>query len=478
MIIDGISATEVPQSATVPARAVAAFLGVIERKLGVTILRDMRNHSHDQALTEPLRLARTLTERGILKEVGRNSSRFVDEPRMKSWYAICNDTSGHAVGGTTWDSEADALYAALAEGLERYIWLSQVDYYRDPIRTTADGIAKKGAHIRPEAFVGFSDAQRTGRPERTLRKDAEYLWIAGTSLITGSPTYIPAQIASRAKEEKASAREPYIRQTTTNGLATWPTRSGARLAGMLELIERESYMMMWLNQLTLPRLSLTRLCADDPSLARGVAICERYRLKTHVIQLITDAPTHVVAVVIEDMSAMAPRFSVGLRAHRSLSAAIKKAMTEALRARRFVRMWNEEGNTWDTNTPQETVGHRERVYYWSVPEHARHLEFLVAGEIIDAAPTPWDTDDEEAHLQRMLTWCRDTGLECISLSLGASAKNPTPWYIEMIVMPEIQPTYLTEPLRAFGGTRWHDIPKARGYTVREAPYAERPHPFA
>lgn len=478
MIIDGISATEVSPGAAIPERATAAFLAFIERKLGVTIVRDMRNQFHDLALAEPLRLARVLTERGILKEVGRNSSRFVDEPRMKSWYAICNDTSGHAVGGTTWDSEVDALYATLAEGLERYIWLSQVDYFKNPVRATTKDIAKKGAHIPPNAFVGFSDAQRINRPERTLRDDAEYLWIASTSLVTGSSIYIPAQVVSRAREDKTSAREPFIRQTTTNGLATWPTRAGARLAGMLELIERESYMMMWLNQLTLPRLSITQLCANDPSLARSIETCARYRLKTHVIQLVTDAPTHVVAVVMEDMSAVAPRFSVGLRAHRSLSAAIKKAMTEALRARRFVRMWNEEGNTWDTSTPQETVGHRERVYYWSTPEHARHLEFLVAGEEVLPAPAPWDTDDEEEHLQRMQAWCRESGLECVSVSLGESAKNPTPWYIEMIVMPEIQPTYLVEQLRAFGGSRWRDIPKARGYAVREEPYAERPHPFA
>ncbi len=478
MIIDGVSATELPGNATPRERAIVSFLSFIERKLGVKIVRDTRNQLYDATLAEPLHLAYLLKEKGILKEFGRTSNTFPDEPRMKSWYAICNERTSHAVGGTTWESDRDALYAALAEGLERYIWFTQDDYFQNPVRTTVAGIAQRGAHIPPEGFVGFSDTQREGRATRTLRDSAEYLWITGTSLISNTPIYVPAQVATRAQEEKKASHEPYIRQTTTNGLATWPTQSGARLAGMLELIEREAYMMMWLNQLTLPRLSLTRLCAEDASLARSIATCERYNIKVHVVQLVTDAPTHAVAVVLEDGSSVAPRFAVGLRAHRSLSTAIKKATTEALRARRFVRLWQEEGNAWDVNTDQDTVGHRERVYYWSVPAHAKHLAFMVAGDEIEPVPAAWDQDTEDAHLARMIKWCTETNLECITFSLGDSAKNPTQWFIEMVVMPQVQPTYLTEQLRAFGGDRWREIPKARGYAVRSEPFAEHPHPFA
>ncbi|TSC61501.1 MAG: biosynthesis docking protein, SagD family [Parcubacteria group bacterium Athens0416_74] len=479
MIIDGISVTELSEYPTVAERALASFLKFIEKKLNVSIVQDARTTPSDRSLFEPLRLAAKLQENGIVKNFGRAATPFTDEPRTKSWYATCNDSTSHGVGGTTWENDADALYAALAEGLERYIWFTQDDYFLSPTKTSVEGIQKKGPCIRPEEFAGFSEAQRSISAERELRSDAEYLWITGISLVKGVPTYLPAQIVSRARKlHESRSEEPFIRQTTTNGLATWPTQSGARLAGALELIEREAYMIMWLNQLTLPRISLPSLCARHPELARSVEICERYRLKIHVVKLITDAPTHAVAVVIEDLSDAIPRFTIGLRAHRSLSTAIQKATTEALRARRFCRTWFNEGNVWDMSTPIQSIGHRDRLYYWAMPEHTRQLEFLIQGKEIEVSVERWDNDDEEQHLQRILEWCREKNLECISVSLGTSSKNLTPWYIEMVVMPQLQPTYLQESLQAFGGTRWRDVPKALGYTPLKKPFADRPHPFS
>jgi thiazole/oxazole-forming peptide maturase SagD family component len=470
MIIDGIPATTVSPDAPLAERAVATFLRFIENRLGVTIVRDGYNMPTDAALIEPLQLGRLFVERGIIQKFSRSTTLFADEPHTKSWFAVCNDSTSHTVGGTTLYDDAGALYATLAEGLERYIWFTQTDYFVNPVRATTQDMEKKAAVVRPERFAGFSEQQRAQKPERALREDATYLWIAGASLVSGTRVHIPAQTVSRAGDRAMSGgTEPYIRQTTTNGLATWPTKKGAQLAGILELIERDAYMTQWLNQLTLPRLSLRSLCAKLPAIAELVATCNRYRLAMHVIPLLTDAPTHAVAVILEDTSGHTPRFAVGLRAHRSLATAIQKATTEALRARRFSRSWAQEGNTWDLKT---------RVHYWSHPENARALEFMIAGPEVEYVEAAWENDSEDAHLQRIISWCAESNMECISVPLTASKKNPTPWHIEMMVMPELQPTYLTEELQAFGGTRWREIPKKFGYTPRAEPFADRPHPFS
>lgn len=480
MIIDGISVSEVSGRESVADRAVASFLKFIEKKLRVSVVRDARAEPFDTSLSEPLRLAKILMEHGVLKDFGRGRNVFPDEPPIKSWYAICNDPTSHQTGGTTWESDSDALHAVLAECLERYIWFTQDDYFLDPTKTTTDGIQMRGMCVRPEDFAGFSQEQRKNRPERDLRDDAEYLWVGGTSLVRGSRIYIPAQTVSavRSRITLHEDKEPIIRQQTTIGLATWPTLTGARLAGALEVIERDAYMIMWLNQLTLPRLSLQSLSARFPELARNFEACRKYGLKTHVIRLLTDAPTHAIAVLMEDTSGSVPRFTIGLKAHRSLPFAIQKAMTEALRARFFCRTWFEAGNAWDMSTPTHSIGHLDRLFYWSVPEHAKKLEFMIGGPEIEATAVEWDNDDEEAHLRRIIDWCAKKNYECISVSLGHSSKNPTPWHIEMVVMPQLQPTYLAESLQAFGATRWSDVPKAYGMSPLKKPFGERPHPFS
>jgi ribosomal protein S12 methylthiotransferase accessory factor len=477
MLIDGASAADIPRDASMIERAVASFLRFIENRLNVSVIRNNRALPLDPALREAIRFGAFLREKGVIKEFGRTRS-LPDEPRIHGWYAICNHPNDHRAGGTTWERSADALYAALAEGLERYLWYSATDYFIHPTPATAIEIARKGRYIAPEMITGYGKTQRS-HARRVLRTDASYLWVQGTSLVRSDNVYLPAQVVSGVWGAKGWARteEPEIRAATTNGLATSKTQRGARLRGALELIEREAYMMMWLNQLTLPRLSLRELCAGNAEIRRCIAACERYRLRVHVLELPTDAPTHAVAAVVEDLTDTPPRFTLGLNAHRSLSYAVPKAVTEALRARHFHRRWVSEGNSWDPSAKITDIGHRDRVYYWGVPENARRLEFLTQGAEKPLVAQSWEKDSEEEHLERIVRWCAEKNVECVSVSLGRSKENPTPLHIEMVVMPELQPTYLSEATRAFGGTRWQDVPRSLGYRVLPEPFAATPHPF-
>jgi ribosomal protein S12 methylthiotransferase accessory factor len=298
------------------------------------------------------------------------------------------------------------------------------------------------------------------------------------SLVTGKAIYLPAQTVSALSTKEFFRGEPLIRHRNTTGLATWPTKTGARLAGALEVIEREAYMIMWLNQLTLPRIPLDKLRAQSARLSEFLDTCERYRFKVHAVKLLTDAPAHAVCVVIEDQSGNAPRFSFGLRAHRSLPDAIEKAMIEALRARRWHRGQIKTGRTWDVDTPANEVGHLERILYWGVAKNAKKLEFIIQGEESDIDPAPWENNTPEEHLERVVNWCRESGYECVSVSLGTSKKNPTPWSIEMVVIPELQATYLDERSPHLGGKRWRTVPEKFDISPRKEPFSSEPHPFA
>ncbi len=479
MLIDAVSAAENSQDSTITERATASFLAFIERRLGVRVVRDVRDFPESVALSKPLALAKLLKEKGLLKNFHRNNQ-LPDEPRIHYWSAYCNDKTSHRTGGASWSSNSDALYAALAEVVERYIWFMKEDYFIDPTRATFSEIQKKGLALNPADFSGYTDAQRSGNPKRHFDINTKFTWIQGRSLVLDAPTYVPAQVVSgiRIPFSKRAKEEPLIRPIITNGLATWPSLSGARCAGANEILEREAYMVMWLNQLTLPRYSLTSLRKLDPALAKLIDSCERYRLKMHVIKMPTDAPTHAIAVIFEDESGIVPRFTIGIRAHRSLTKCIEKAAAETFRAFRAHRLWSREGNVWDTKTPASAVGHRERLYYWGAPENSPRLEFLIAGPEIEAQLSLWDTDDEEQHLARIVNWCAEKKIDCVSVSLGHSPTNPTPFHIEMVVMPQLQWTHLFENDQAFGGKRWKELPTILGYTPRSEPFADEPHPFS
>jgi ribosomal protein S12 methylthiotransferase accessory factor len=380
---------------------------------------------------------------------------FPDEPPLRIWGCTSKKVKNLHTGGASFSNEAAALTAALAESLERYIWYTQEDYFVDPKRATCAEMASHGPHITPEQFTSFSKQQR--------EKTSSFFLQAISPTVPGS----------------SHVAEPLIRQQTTIGLATWPTQKGALLAGMLEIIEREALMIMWYNQLTLPQIDLESIRFKREDLDKLLDSCKRYNLSVHAIPMMTDSPTHAVCVILEDRSGVAPRFAIGLKAHRSLPYAVERALTEALRARLGYRNFFLQGGSWDPNTPIEEIGHIERLHYWGVPTNAERLSFLIAGEKIPYTfDAPWEQDSEEKHLERVISWCREKKFECVSVALTNSKINPTPWHIEMVVMPDLHPTHLNEKRRHLGGTRLTDVPKYFGFTPRSTPFVDSPHPYA
>ncbi len=478
VIIDGIPFSEIPTSGTT-ATSIKAFIQFIEKRLSGRFIVDLKTQPLGRTdILGPLRVAESLLKAGVIESFYPTSS-LPDEPKIYTWlceYAY-SSKKGYA-GGATASDESSALFAALAEGLERYIWYTQTDYFVSPLTCTTGEIVQQSPYIAPQTFSSFSPEQRSSARDLYLDEEAQYLWIKTISLSTRKHVYIPGQVVSAAIHTLHKQKEPLIRQQTTIGLATWPTLAGARLAGALEIIEREALMVMWFNQLTLPRINLSLLRNKKESLQALLQKCEKYRLKVHAIQMITDAPTHTICVVVEDLSIHAPRFTLGLKAHRSLTYCIEKALTEALRARHGYRSRIAKGVTWDPRTPVDKIGHHERLYFWGQPENAKSLEFLIQGEEIEyKADAVWENDSEKAHLNRVLSWCRNNSFECVSVSLGKSVANPTPWHVEMVVMPDLQPTHLHEGFRHLGGSRLKHVPQLFGYTPLATPHIATPHPY-
>lgn len=477
MIVDGTPFSHIFTRDDFRSRALARFLSFVERKLNVRVLRDERT-SISPGFEEAAQLAALLRQHGIMRGF-YPSLVFHDEPRTRQWGVVTGDGPEQHTGGAAAEDDSRALYTALAEALERYVWRDAEDYFIAPKRATVREMEKEVSYVSPSRFAGFSSEQRAN-PRLRLDEDTPFLWVRGTSLVTSKPTYVPAQVVSgsRAIRTFRGRTEPMIRPPITTGVAVWPEKSRAQLGGALEVIERDAYMITWLNQITPSRFPLDDIARNNPSLLRLVRACRRYKLEPYALRLVTDAPTYAVGVMLEDTSGTAPRFSLGLKAHYSLAQSIEGALLEALRARRAYRRHFAAGNTWDPTTPVNKIGHRDRLYYWGVPEHAEKLAFLLHGPVLPLKEEVWEKDTDKEYLARIATWCRERGYECISVSLGSSKMNPTSWSIERIIIPELQPTYLTEEQAQASGERLSDVPTRMGYIPRNEPFLAAPHPFS
>ncbi|MEK7627839.1 MAG: YcaO-like family protein [Patescibacteria group bacterium] len=458
------------RSGNVFEKARAAFAESVEASFGAELVRDATRLSQSDML--PLRpIVRNLQDAGILLGI-RQTGHMPDEPHMHAWSA--QFAKDEAAGGSSATSDPQALASALAECLERHLWRYDTEHMQGLCWSTEQDMAKK-RHLPISSFAGFSRAQRAQR-STAVPHDSAFAWVRGRCLKTNARMYIPAQITSSGKylQEK---REPMLRPRITTGLATGPTREFALLNGALEIIERDAFMIMWLNQLTCPRIALDYLAHKSDELSLLLQRMERYRLRADIIKLPTDAPAHVVCAVIRDDAPGGVPVVLGLGVHARLSEAAAHAIREALRIRKNIRSSWRHLYSVDAIVPHR-IKHFERAVYWTDTKRAARLAFLTNGVLEKPVQAMWEHDTKDEHLDRIVGWCTERGYGCASVPLGISPKNPTPWHVEFVVIPELQPLHINERFPCLGGARLTEIPKLFGYTPRETPFAEEPHPFA
>ncbi len=445
-------------------RALAHFVRAFENTFRVSITTDTARIPFGRPeLAGLASLATRLRACGIPITI-REARNLPDEPRMRLWSIPFEETTA---AGASLSSDVNALTAALAEALERALWLHEDDYFAAPKTARSHELTHR---IEPARFCSFV------RPDTLQRyADAHYLWIRGYSWTDRASVHVPAQVVSRAHAARARDEklEPIIRPIITTGLATGQTREAAVLAGALEVIERDAFMLMWYNQLSLPRIRPADLCAEKSPLSELLTACARYRLKVDFIKLITDAPAHCICAVVRDETLVVP-VSTGLAAHADASRAAEKALLEALRARVSTRQRLHAHADGFNKSPKE-LKHGERGAYWTQGDRHRMLDFLTAGPEVplDAPPYPPDA----AHLEEIIEWCRKKSYAFVSVDFSRSRKNATPWSIEFVLIPELQPMSVEEQHLVSTGTRLRDVPTQFGYAPRATPFTEEPHPF-
>ena len=455
-------------------RAVSTFISFLENRYGIHFLYEAARFPFGPELEDVDHIASILERSGIIRAITEVSP-MCDEPPLIKWGAQCATSHPETSGGLSFSNKRSAILAALAEALERYLWL-ETDDYAGKQRLAKVGDIQEGA-IVPSRFVGYLSQQQKDDPRINTEDDLAYLWIDSYSWTTRSLRPVPAQVIGARFARHVYKKEPLIRPSITTGLATWPTRTGAVLRGALEIIERDAFMIMWLNQLSLPVVPAQAMYGTHAELNGLLNACAQYRLEVNFVQLLTDAPAHVVCAVVKDESDEGPPITIGMKAGRTFAECAEGALLEALRARTNARS-RQKTQPLDPNIKPSDISQTQRVAYWAQKGRHAKLAFLTEGKrIVPPTDMPWESDNDDDLLQRIVSWCSESGYEIASVSLSSSKRNPLPWHVEMVVIPELQPMHQDERRPCIGGIRIREIPERFGFSPLPHPYTSEPHPF-
>lgn len=461
----------------------------LHRQLYVTTPKVLSDFSpQPNKLLGPSIAAKRLQPTGIVVGIQKNRRSYDDEPKLISFRAWSNTSTPNIGYGSDLFDEAAALWKAVGECQERFLWRYH-DFYSKHSRKVAYSEIKQRA-INPLGLAGFSEKQKSELPSILAFDDNTiFSWTPVSTLnnpdkkVSGT-LLCPTQLLSnhyskkhvRHPDHDSPLKEPLLRWCITTGLASGSNKTDALVAGILEIIERDAFMINYLNKLSPKLLDLPYLAQQDKHIAQVLKTFSLYNLDVQVVQLVTDFPVHVLLGVIKEKGKHGPALVVAASADFDLRTALLDTLSETLAVRRMARSLRLEIDS----TKPHTFGQDQRVKYWSLPAQKNKLDFLLSGthEQIDlpAQSTNPDTRHNRRELQVLVTAFKEKKYGLYYADVSSSTKINSGITTVNVIAPDLHPLHLNESIPYLYSERLELVPKTLGYTPAKKLNPE-PHPF-
>ncbi|WP_116202720.1 TOMM precursor leader peptide-binding protein [Amycolatopsis circi] len=306
--------------------------------------------------------------------------------------------SGHA------NNYADSLCYGLLEGLERYAGQSSrgrtpgvLDTYRNVADHALD--PRETGCYAPD----FYQAEPHYQP---YRPDLPLQWVWGFSLREQRPLLVPEQAVYYLDRLD---RPPLYIQECSNGCAGGSCVEEAILHGLLELVERDAFLLNWYAKRSLPEIDVST--CDNPEIG---FTCDRLRLlgyRPYLFDMRVDLPIPAVMAVIRRKDERLGTLCFSAGASLDPVDAVRAALCEAAS---YVTDLADRMSTWlprlraMVHDYDQVVHLSHHSMLYGLPEMAPHAGFLFDGPApadIAGLYSDWTASPRSADLTMDLRRC-------------------------------------------------------------------------
>lgn len=400
------------------------------------------------------------------------NQRYHDEPLLYQYTSVIKKTAGlsdfgdntnELAGGTSIIKER-AIMKALGEAIERYC----LAIYKEKnfVFASKDELGEEALDVKT----------LEGSKPIELDNKTKIRWIEGYSLTKGKKILIPAQLVFVPYKYH---KEPVIRLPISTGAACGTALGAAIKRGIFEIIERDSFMIFYLNKLTPKRIDIGSSQKSEFIIIRDMFL--RYNLELHLFDITTNLKTTSVMAIIVDRTSIGPAVSVGLKASDDIQSAVIGAIEEAQQIRAWMRSEMSRPKKKNKNSARR-LDVVDRGLYWSKVDVIDKLNFLLESKKFLAVDKfiKNNVDRPKLDLQNIVKIFKQLSMEVVYVNLTEPEIVKQGFNTVKVIIPQLHPLFLYENFKYLWGNRLYNIPVDLGYKRR--PTTEKqlnsiPHPF-
>ncbi len=440
--------------------------------------------SEEVSLSEALKKAKSIinSKTGIVRYLYK-STLYNDEPKFYqyiakipkySFFSIVQ-TSEEFSGGCSVDKNK-AMMKALGEAIERYC----MGIYQEENLINAFYNEIKENAVNPNRFIKFSRNQI----EKYFKdladvENKKINWIEGYSITRGKSVLIPAQtVFVPYKYEK---NEIMLQQPLSTGGACGTSLAGAIYRGICEVVERDAFMINYLNKLPRKRVTLEK--SDNETIKTLLNMFKKYNLDFYLFDFTTDLQIPTFMSLLIDKTGLGPAVHVAAKSDINPETAMIGSIEECQQARPWMRdeMQKKKINRDEIKKhPEKITTFEERGALWEDKEMIPELDFLLENhktEKVENIPD-FSSDSVITNLKTCLNFFKEKNLEVIFVDLTTEDIEELGFKVVKVIIPEMHPLYLTEKFKYLGGERLYNVPKLLGFEQKtEDELNKIPHPF-
>ena len=409
--------------------------------------------------------------------LGQGTVSELDLPTTSSVLGVIAERAGGRLYEVFWGGHRDtyrrSLRTGVLEGFERYAGLRPRGL-EPPLVAAFDELTEPALDPR-ECGMYAPEFYEQDPDTKPFAPDRKIPWVRGYSLRDDREILVPLVLTYYHCEPHA---ERFVQQCS-NGCASGGSLAEAVLFGLLELIERDAFLLAWYGRRTLPELDpRSSERAETRHLVERLAM---YGYDARFFDTRLAFPVPVVTAVavrrVPGLGALCFGAGASLDPEEALAAGLSEIATDALHARRRAERDEAELRAMAADFSQ-VVGLHDHSRLYGLPEMARFASFLLDRPRTDLVPlkeafgdVPPRTGDLREDLAECVALVTAAGFDTIVVDQTAPEQRRLGLSTVGVIVPGLVPI-------DFGWTRQRAprMPRLHALTGASVPNPA-PHPF-